>query len=767
MKSINIASIGVLVAAVASAATPATAYCQQRSAALEEVVVTAQKRPEGYLDVPVSVSTLSGEVLDMAKVSEFQDLVQVSPSLTFSQTGDQRGVGVLIRGIGTTAFQTAVEPTVATVVDGITMGRTVQFVSDLDDIERVEILRGPQGTLFGKNASGGLIAIHTKNPTQAFKGRIRASYSDDEASLVSGVVSGGLSDSVRGRLAFYAKSFDGWGENVYTGNTINGDESWGARLKLAVDISERASLMLTGDYSEQDRNCCTPMIYDTEGPLSPLINAEYAAYGIDLKAGNTKTLDAQDDFSNTETWGTSAALTLDLDRWRFISVTGYRGFTLQSNQGVEGRPYAGSAAALVPGLFFDSNGAYAGVGNGTPGGDQSQTQFSQEFRLESQAWESTNVLLGLFYWDQSVERYFERVSVFGIRGLNFGGIGWLDSEVNTKSWAAFGQVNYALNDAWTVIAGLRYTDDQIDVAYDKVTSKPGAAVTPGSAASSDTTETDVSGKLGLQYNPSENWMWYATATTGYKSPGFDLIFDVTPARIENPVPAETVVSFELGTKAEFWDRRARLGATLFHSTFDNLQEQALTSDGLAFQLTSAGSAVTQGLEIDLTLKPQATWLINMGYAYTDASYDDYADAPCYPGQTAAQGCSNGAQVLTGRQIANAPRNKFTAQTRYDFDIGGSWMPYVGGAYRYQSGSGSDLNSDPRTYRQSYGVLDLIAGIAAVDQRWSAEFFVKNATDEFYIDRPIYTPFQGTYGAYLTRDAWRYMGIELNYQFGAQ
>lgn len=187
-------AVNAMAASVAAAVFSLPTYAQgdKTNFALEEVVVTAQKREQNYLDVPVSVNTFTGEVLDMAKVTEFQDLVQVSPSVTFSQTGDQRGVGVLIRGIGTTAFQTAVEPTVATVVDGVTMGRTVQSVTDLDDISRVEILRGPQGTLFGKNATGGLLMIATNNPTEEFEGKVRASITDDDGYIVSAVVSGGF-----------------------------------------------------------------------------------------------------------------------------------------------------------------------------------------------------------------------------------------------------------------------------------------------------------------------------------------------------------------------------------------------------------------------------------------------------------------------------------------------------------------------------------------------------------------------------------------------
>jgi iron complex outermembrane recepter protein len=767
MRLFRSARPSVWITALASPLAATSGHSAQPAAELEDVLVVAQKRPQTYLQVPVSVSVLTSDVLDLAKVSEFQDLVQVSPSLTFSQAGDLRAGSILMRGIGTTAFQTAVEPTVSAAVDGITMGRTSQFIADLEDIDRIELLRGPQGTLFGKNATGGVIAIYTNNPTEALTGRVRASYSSDDARAVSGFISGSLREDTRGRLAFFSKSFDGWGNNAYTGNPAGGDDSWGARAKLDITLSDSVSLMLAADYAEQNRNCCALMLYDTEGPLGLLVEGEYAAYGVKVAEGNTTTLDAQDDFSNTQTWGISSEFTVALDSWRLVSLTGYRRYTLESAQGVDGRPYSGQGALVVPGIFFDSNGSYSGAGSGTPGGDHGQEQFSQEFRLESQTWARTNALLGLFYWDQAVDRYFERITVLGIGGINFGGTGWLDSTVDTESWALFGQLDHALTDSWTLTAGLRYTEDQIDVAYEKTSLNPGLLVGPGSAAASAISETGVSGKLSLQYTPDARWMTYAAVSTGYKSPGFDLIFDVTPERIAQPAPAETVISYEVGTRLEFWSNRARLGATLFHSNFDDVQGQALTDDGLDFRLTSAGSAITRGLEVDFALMPAPGWWLGIAYAYTDAFYDDYTDGPCYPAQTAAQGCLAGSQNLTDKSIANAPRNKLAIQTRYDFQTRTSWAPYLGLAYRYQSDAPGDLNDDPRTYRASYAVVDLVAGLRSSDGLWSAEVFVKNAANEFYVDRQVSIPIQGSYGAFLSRDAWRYTGIEVTYQFGVE
>lgn len=762
----------ILAVAVASAAAGLSmhSHAQNQPTALEEVVVTAQKREQNYLDVPVSVNTFSGEVLDMAKVNEFQDLVQVSPSVTFTQTGGMRGSGVLIRGIGTTAFQIAVEPTVATVVDGITMGRTGQSLMDLDDIAQVEILRGPQGTLFGKNATGGLFMVNTNDPTEEFESRFRAMVTDDDGYVVSGVVSGAIADGVRGRLGVYSKGFDGFGDNAFRGTELNGDDSWGVRGKLAIDLSDRADLMLIADVSEQDRNCCQSFFSaGDEGPVGDALEAEYAAFGVELSEKNTVWLDSSPTFSNTETWGVSAEFNVEFDQWRFVSITGAREFTLATEQGVDGLPYYAETARTAPAvLSFDSNGSnfIEHPEADLPGGTHDQDQFSQEFRLESNNWEKMNLTLGAFYWNQTVDRYFHRVSQLAAFGGGLGPFyGWMDAVAETESYALFGSMDYKLTDDLTLLAGLRYTDDEISADIDRVTPSPGPAVAASATGSNTVTETDLSGRLGLQYSLNDDWMIYATATTGYKSPAFDLIFSATQERLDNPVPAEEVTAYELGIKGEFWDGRARIGATLFNTSFDNYQGQGFDEAQVQFLLISAGEVTTEGFETDITLKPTAGWLINAGYAYTDAIYESYAGAQCYPGQSEAEGCFGGAQDISGNQVANAPKHKFTLQTRYDMDLSSSFLSYVGGSYRYQSDSPSDLNGDPRTERESYGILDLFAGVESTSGSWQAEFFVKNALDNFYVDRPTYSSLLSASAGYLNRDSWRYMGVEFNYRFG--
>ncbi len=744
-----------------------TAVAQSSDAVLEEIIVTAQKVEQEYLDVPVAVSTVSGEVLDMAKVTQFQDLVQVSPSVTYNQTGDQRGVGVLVRGIGTTSFLTTVEPTVSTVVDGVTLGRTAQFISNLVDIERVEVLRGPQGTLFGKNASAGLINVITKRPSDEFEGSIRANATDDDGWGIQGQISGPLSDTIRGRISAFTKEFDGFITNTVNGDTLGGYESFGFRGKLEFDIGDTANLLVIGDYSEQDRDCC-PVVPINLG-VSPAYAFDFQGITVDEKNASAPLGTEPGDFSNTESSGLSAELNIEFENFVLTSITAYRGFTLESQQNVDMIPYTEPTYAR---LLFLSNGA-------TNGGDQGQSQFSQELRIHTTAWDTFNLTAGLFYWDQSVERYFEReLGICAAPGFDpalspdpavtpcaFGltGFAFMNTDADTENWALFGQADWRFADTWTASLGLRYTEDDQEYSIDRQSTGPG--VPPPYQGSGQTDESNLSGKFAVQWDVSDTVMLYGSYAEGYKAPAFDLVFGATAERLANPVAPETSEAWELGMKAEF--DRLRLGLTAFHTKFKDLQGQGTIPGQIGFFLTSAGTALTQGLELDFTAKPTGNLLLNGGIAFVDATYDEYPEAQCYAGQTAAEGCVGGLQDLKGKDIPNSPDVKATVQARYDVELNAAVDLFFIGGYRWQDGSVANVNQDPRLDHESYGIFDLTVGLDSDDGRWTALVFAKNLFDDFYEDLRVGSDVlsAGSVGHYLSRDAWRYVGAQFDYRFG--
>lgn len=742
---------------------------------LEVIEVTAQKRVQSFLDVPVAVTSVSGETLEAAQATEFQDLVQISPSVTFNQSGDMRGSGVNIRGIGTTAFQTAVEPTVSTVIDGVPLGRTVQFLSDLADIDRVEILRGPQGTLFGKNASGGVISVSTKRPEDSFFGDIRLTLTDDDAFGVMGQVTGPLSEGIRGRLAYYSRDFDGFVENVTTGEMINGDNSKGVRGKLEFDVGSDGNLLLIGDYSKQDRDCCTTILKDINRPTF----FDYLQYGedyadIDVNSQNNKVKLGSPVYSNTETSGISAEYNHDFGDFTFTSISAFRGFTLESAEDADLNPYTTPVTGHV---LFTKNGA-------SGGGNQEQSQFSEELRLAGQLTDELFITIGAFYWEQTVERYFERevmrcadpydpqVGTVACSEAGSGiGFNSFDSTVDTTNYALFSQAEWGITDDLTASLGLRYTHDDIEFDFSRGNAVlsgpfPGMPGLPGVAAdfSGDTTDSAVTGRFSLSYNLNSNNMIFSSYAEGYKAPAFDLIFTSTESN-KTPIPAETNKAWEAGLRSELFDRRLRLSFTGFHTTFEHFQGQAYDPNTISFSLTSAGEVITKGLEVEFTAKPIPDLLINGGIAFIDATYGEFLGVQCYFGQT--EGCVAGFQDITGGDVPNSPNTKLTLSAKYDIYLEGSMDMFLSANYRWRDEAQTNQNQSPDLILPSYGVLDLTVGVQADDGQWTAALFAKNALDDNFVSQlnPGFLDPANT-SMYLTRDYQRYIGLEFTYRFGA-
>jgi iron complex outermembrane receptor protein len=658
-----------------------------------------------------------------------------------------------------------VEPTVSTVVDGVVIGRTGNFLSNLVDIERVEVLRCPQGTVFGKIASAGVVNVITRRPTDVLEGLVRVSATDDDQQTVEAMLSGPITDRVRGRVSAFWKDFDGFVDNEFNGETLNGDESQGVRAKLDIDLSDRANLLLIADYSEQDRNCCTWTVRNAGSPPQFQPFMAFDLQSLDLGDDNDEVLLGSPVFSDMEQGGVSAEFTLDFETFTLTSITAYRSWEIKTEQDVDSLPFTDPTYARV---LITSN-----------GGDTEQDQFSQELRIASTAWDTVNLTAGLFYWSQELDRYFQReLQLCAVPGFDPGlppdtpcafGVpqfGFFDTSVDTENAAAFGQVDWRFSDDWTVTLGLRYTYDDLDFEFDRPTDPILFPAVPPASFKGGDDDTDLSGKFALQWDVNDNLMTYASYTRGYKSQGFDIIFGMTPDRAE-PVDPETSDAFEVGLKGELFDRRLRLGVSAFHTKFDDFQGQAFDADQGAFVLTSAGSVITRGVEFDTTAKPTANLLLNAALAYTDAYYDDFETGPCWTGQTAAQGCIGGIQNLTDEDVPNSPDWKLTVQGRYDVLLNGPVNLFVSGAFRWQDDATSAVSQRPSLEIDSYAVFDLTVGVDSDDGKWSAAVFAKNLFDENYTNVVIETPLDAVDGTsqFLSRDFQRYVGARLEYRFG--
>ena len=728
-------------------------YAQNsESAEVEEVIVTAQKKEQRFIDVPVSVTTVSGEFLEIARAGYVQEIVQASPSVTYTRTSGMRGDGVYIRGIGTSLFQSGVEPTVSTVVDGVVLGRTYNFLSNLVDIERVEILRGPQGTLFGKNASGGVLNIVTKNPTDIASTDVYLTLGSNSEKNLTTVFNGSLSDNVNARVTLFKKERDGFINNTYFNidNTVQenfgGNESEGFRAKFLVDIDDTSDLMITADYEDQYRSGITATT--REMPAAGFIDsnptATNAACGLVPSEKNTSVCVNRPTYNELTHSGISFTYTKELSDHIFKSITSSRDSKIPTEQDVDGH--------------WENAGT---VGIARNGGFSESEQFTQEFQLTNiDTSDGLDYTLGFFYFDQELIRNFNRRVIWG--AIGFDGTGYMNTTVDSTNWAIYGDTTYKLSDNLDLIAGLRYTDDELSYDFDRPTGPIIIPNIPAYSGSDSGTETNTSGRLGLKYNTDEDTMYFVTYSTGYKSPGWDIIFEMTAeTAARGSVEAETAESVEFGLKKKVFNDSMILAITYFDATYEDYQQQSFIEELLQFRLSNVGEISTSGLEIDLFGSPTDNLTLSGGIALIDAEIDSWLGGACYAGQSEAAGCVAGTQNLSGGEVPNSPDLKLSMNARYDIPMGSNMM-FLTGSYRYQDEIQSNWNQYPNSIVDSYGILNLSVGYEV--DNYSFEFFVRNAADKFYANN--YTT-GGLLGdqQYLNHDHERLIGLNFKYSSG--
>ena len=737
----------VIAAACAGAILSPVAFAEA-DFALEEIIVTATKRAQNLQDVALAVTALSGENLAASRISRSDELVNLTPSLTFQSGGGDNGSSYNIRGIGTQSFSSGVEPSIAAVVDGVILGRSGMAFTELLDVKRVEILRGPQGMLFGKNASGGVVHIISNDPSDIFEASIgtKRIFSGTDEYSVNAMVSVPLTDSLGIRAAGYSTDRDGHIENIATGRDVNGRKSEGGRVKLNWQASDNLSLKWTSDYSEKSGECCQPQPRSAT-PTEAFFLAEVVA------SEDNKSINISGDIYNTtRSWGHSAELNWDLGGYSLTSISAYRDYQSAANQDVDG----------TINTLLDIN-----------AGQSNQTQVTQEIRLASPQDQKLTYVVGAYYFDQSMGRDFERVyhDVFGnfvpsFAGLKFGS--QYQADVDSTSYSGFGQLEYAMSDDLRLIAGARYTNEKLNFAFERSTT-PGVytSIEDDQALYSDATDDDdFSVKVGAQWDINDDVMSYVTFTEGYKGPAFNVIFEMTPATTQ-PVDAETSEAFEIGVKSTLLDRRLMVNAALFQSTYKNFQAQAQDASSSAFTLLNAGEVRTRGLELDFVAQPMEALYITGGIALVDAEIVDFAGGPCSPRQVTADenGCASKSQNLSGKGLPFSPDTKLNLAIEYQMALGDNHQVTPRLAYRWQDDIFFAMDQDAEKAQKAYGVFDLGVTLRSNDDRYSATLFVDNVTDEAYVDAIIHNSiWAGGYDHYYSPRSERTAGIDLKYSW---
>ncbi|MEL1249284.1 TonB-dependent receptor [Aurantiacibacter gilvus] len=745
--------------AVLAFASPAMAQDQQEDgetsgtspASGNAIVVTATLREQTLQEVPVAVSVVSGDLLNSTGVSGIDQITEAVPSITFTKGNNESNSSLSIRGIGTNVFSPAVEPSVSVVFDGVVMARSGQSFQDFIDVERVEVLRGPQSTLFGKNSSAGVVSVTTADPSDYFTGDFDAMYAEGNEYQIRGTVSGPLSETVGVRLSAFHRSFDGLSTNLFDGSDANGYNTWGLRGKLQFEPTSDLTISLIGDYRDYEatptfvlRGFDNPAANTLVAPLEPSLS------NMDINVNlNPESLSTQGGGQlNVEyVFGNDMTLT---------SISAYRNWQFENELDVDGTPLSVGQPPLLP-FAWESN-----------SGRTDLDQISQEIRLASPDLGGFDFLVGAFAYHLNLDRYFQRRWVFS--GPNPRS-GQFNSTTETTNLAAFVSGNVYFGN-FNLFGGLRVIHEELewDVLRDPANVLvPGDTALPGAAGqaadfSGSTSDTALTGTIGMRYDfgPANAYVRYSR---GYKGQGFNVAF----ASLEGsqPIDAETVDAFEVGLKVETYDGVFSVNAAAFYTKYDNYQAQAQRPNDITFELANAGEISTRGIEIEASLQPSDLTSIRFGATLMDAHINSFPGGPCFPGQTEAQGCVGRAQDLAGAPLPNAPDLRLTAFARQYIPLGDSAPVdlYVQTNLIYQSEVQWSLNQDPRTLQDGYAVVNGAIGIEDRDGRYSLSVFVRNIFDQ---NQPASLSYSTTAGGRSLAQVWRnqerYFGVQGSFSF---
>jgi iron complex outermembrane receptor protein len=765
-------------------------------AIVEEVIVTSGKRPERAQDVPASVLVVTAGGMERSNVRDFDDLVKIAPSVTITKTSQPANNSINIRGIGTYAFSIATEPSVAVVIDDIPQAFQAAAFAALVDVQRVEILRGPQNTLFGKAASAGVVSVTTQPATDTFTARMDALATEDRESRLSGTISGPISETLKFRLAANYSDYRGNIYNLTTREWLNSNSDTTLRGKLVWEPSDAWSVTLSPYIIRTLASCCV----GAQSFLSPGVTLgrnnipqSTVLAGIKVGPDNTRARLDVNGRGNALDYGSGLKVTRRIGDYTLDSISSYDRYDLYDRQDTD-----------TTDIDFNQFAPTAPHGGSANGGYFKINSVTQELRLTSPDRGRLTWVGGLFYSETNSERYF-------VRGSNtlgaFNGLASLPttngtvysaylSRAEAVNYAAFGQGAFRATDDLDVLAGLRVNREEIRYTFQDL----GNRITYGSPECSTASptlpietcnsDTSVTGRIGVRYRFSPTVMAFATYSRGYKGLAYDLTSTLTtrtplttgPLRgmpvadavaAQQPVPPETVDNYEVGFKSSFFDRRLTWNVTAFDMIFEGFQAQSrdlITNQNV---LNSIGKVTSWGVETELAAAVSEHLTLNASGAYNQARLKDFPNANCYGFQTAAEGCVGGQQDLSGKPLPNAPKWNFNVGGQYEVPLaGGDLYGFVQATARWQSKVVFNLLQDPDSVQKAFGTVNLAAGVRG--DGWKASVFVNNLFDERFaltkgrdahwnISRTANPPTDAVTWK-PARDSFRYGGVRLSVSY---
>ncbi|ASJ90486.1 TonB-dependent receptor [Porphyrobacter sp. CACIAM 03H1] len=752
-----------------SASTLALVTTAPAFAQVEEIVVTAQKVEENVQDVPIAITAVSGDRLDQAVVFSLENISTVVPSVTFRKGTTSANSAIVMRGVGTISFSVAAEPSVSTVVDGVVLSRSGQAFMDLVDIQRLEVLRGPQGTLFGRNASAGLVNIVSEGGTDDFQAEVNADWFEGEEYRLRAALSGPIAENLTARLTGFYGSFDGNITNINGGTNrkVNGYERYGVRGIMDYDDGGNR-VRLIADYYKADDDCCADVTGASRGAQQ---DAELnlpggVAIGEKQRFINHNLVTSTED----EQWSLTGSGDFEISDTHTLSVVlGYRNWFNRE---------------LREGDFLPR--PLVGVGELHDDGVVKTEQVSAEIRIASDQTKPFFYQAGVFAWQSDNSQDFTRRNVTcasstlpvdprtGARPCNLNDrvntlfpFATSRSDVRSVNYAIFSQATYRFTEQLSLTGGLRYTWDDLEFTH---TRAPGANATTGLPATGpgvvanpagglvasggngtntsrgSTTNGNLSGRAVIQFEPTEDIMLYGSYTRGYKGPAFNVFFNHTAPNNARPIDEELSDSFEIGAKTQFLDNRVQLNVAAFTVTYDGFQANnfIVVNGATVSNLTNAGTVKSEGFEADLLVAPIDGLNLRASAAYADARVKEFNPNPL----------TNAPDARNGTRLPLAPEFVWTLGGDYTTDLGDAARLYLNTDFRHTSSQFSDLgNAGPI---DSYGIWNASVGVSDPEDKYRLTFHARNIADVGYVLLNV----ENGRRLQIPRDADRYVGVSL-------
>lgn len=698
----------LLAVAIASLAT--TTHAQP--SVIEEVTVTAQKREQNMQDVSIAVSAFSGDAIDRMGFEEGLDITQQVPNMSFFAIfGEASSPSISLRGISLVNFSDSWESPVSIYVDDVYRGNPAGSAIQLFDLERVEVLRGPQGTIYGRNTTGGLVHYVSRKPTETFEAKASVSVGSYDERIFQGAISGPVTDDVRGRLAIKQTTNDGWQTNPVDGRKLNETDSLGYRGQLEVDVGQTGLFLLNVHGSEADqasvgfahmgyldpedltRTCSISRIQN--GECSSETFGFTGAEAVDGNYGPEHVASSASGglLTTIDTFGVSGRYTVDLsDNVVLTSVTAYEEldkFLQDDGDGTEV-------------IWFDEQ---YGV---------DAEQYTQELRLNGSGLDS-NWVAGLYLYKD--DRGLVTQAPTTADAIEFGG--FFHEEIvslKSESWALFGQYEWDFTPQLTGIIGARYTGEERDFSQ----RSPVSFYSPRVEGDGDLSESALTGRVGLDWRPREGTLAYANISTGFKSGGFSGSYNASQAALR-PVSSEDAINYEIGLKTGWADGRFRLNAAAYRYDIEDFQAQVFLTVETGSVITNAGDVTGVGAELEFTARVSDNFEVIAGLGVLDTEF------------TSGQVFNVAGDVYTldGNELPSAPEANTNLVARYYIGLGNAGELALQADYTWQADHFLQIENDPYSHHDGYGLGNAKISWHSLTGAYTVEAFVNNLTDEEY------------------------------------